>query len=235
MKNRHIVITGPPKSGTTYLGSILYDFSNTVVLNEPPLSDAMHKESGVGVRELFDYYRAEITAHREVHSTLKANGRLITNSRTENPLIVNVRGVHKFDNEDFILGIKNPQFFMGHIPGIIKHMPYARLAVIVRNPLDTVGSMRRFAGGGMAKEWRTFTDLVLDNIDSIILIRYQDAVLKPKETVSRIFGDWGPGRPLFDLEPSEIQYSRDCMKDGDAEDVEKYCKENAIKLGVWYE
>jgi len=232
---RNIVITGLPKSGTTYLAAILHYFSNTIILPEPPLLDMSHHPPGLGVKWLFDHYRAEILTKKPVHSYKKSDGRYITCTRTENKLRLSPWEVHQYDNNDFILGIKSPRPFLYQLPDIIKEMPSARVAVIVRNPFCTAGSLRRFDGGEMIKEWKDMTDIILNNMDDIILVRYQDAVLDPKGTVSKIFGDWDPGNPLFNLEPSEIRYSRDCMKHGDEEKIIELCKDNAIKLGVWDE
>jgi len=255
--NKRIVITGCPKSGTSYLCALLHNFSNSVMLTEPPLLDAMHKDPGAGIKELFDMYHNRVLKKQVVPNSIKEDGTLVGDPRTENKLRTKVKDIHKFDNEDFVFGIKNPQFFMLNLPFIHKHMPEAKVVVIVRNPYDTVGSLRRFGGPGgqgmgkvkdyyekhyglkiaelvgPVKWWAFWAEVTIRHLDEIILVRYQDAVLKPKETIDRVFGDWNPGKPTRSIMPSEIRYSRDCMKPGDKEEVEKYCKENAKLLGIW--
>lgn len=251
---KQLVLTGIPKSGTTYLCSILHNFSNVVMLSEPPMLDLCHKPVNEGVQEFFDYWHDKVLNKEEVPNKFAADGTLVKDYRTER--WKKPSGVHEFDNKDFIFGIKNPRVFINRLPGIIEDMPEARKAVIIRNPYDTIGSFRRFQGGmnigagqkkleeyyktdfdeihsTPAKLWKFWTDIVIGQLKNIIFIRYQDAVLKPKETIARIFGGWSPGKPLKPITPSEIRYSRECMFPGDAEEVERYCKENAKILGVW--
>lgn len=257
---RFLVITGPPKNGTTYLCSILHNFSNAVMLTEPPLLDAVNQDPKIAVKNLFKYYHEQVLNRKEVPNSIKADGQLYTDPRTETHLRVKVRDVHSFDNKDFILGIKNPQFFLNSLPFIIDSMPDARIAVIVRNPFDAIGSMRRFgtgsAGQGIYKVkdyylknygvdirefehisllWKWWTDIIINHLDSVVLIRYQDAVLDPQRTIERVFGDWYPGKPTTEITPSEVRYSRDCMIEGDEQQVINHCKENAIRLGIWEE
>jgi len=251
---KQIVLTGIPKSGTTYLCSILHNFSNVVMLSEPPMLDVMHKPMNQGVKELFDYWYEKVLNKEQVPNKFAADGSLVTDYRTEK--WVKPSGIHEFDNENFIFGMKNPRMFLNRLPGIVESMPEARIVVIVRHPYDTVGSFRRFQGGmsigaglhklqdyykinleeiqkSVALIWKFWTDIIIKHLDDIILVRYSDAVLKPKETIDRIFGGWDPGNPTREITPSEIRYSRECMLEGDKELVEKHCKKNAKILGLW--
>lgn len=257
---KQIVITGIPRSGTSYMASLLFSFSNTVILSEPPMLDIMHKELNEGARDLFDCYYERVVNKEEVPNLFRADGTLVEDTRQEK--LAKPRGIHEFDNEDFIFGIKNTRTFLARLPGIIEGMPDARIVVLARNPFDTIGSIRRFAGAGFGpgihklrpyyKEllcvdilemqesedftiwmWKFWTDLIMKFMDKIIFVRYQDLILKPKETLDRIFGNWNPGEATKNILPSEIRYSRDYLLEGDRELIEKYCKENAKALGLW--
>ena len=254
------MITGIPRSGTSYITSLLHNFSNSVMLSEPPMLDIMHKPLDRAAKELFDYYYERVLNHKSVTNKFLSDGTLSTDTRTEKPL--KNSGVHEFDNNNFVFGIKNTRTFLARLPGIIEGMPDAKIVVLARNPFDTIGSMRRFAGMGFGPGihklapfyknllgvdliemqedpgfvvwmWRFWTDVIIRYLDDIIFIRYQDLVLTPAETLDRIIGDWNMGKSLKPTKPSEIRYSRECMRSGDKELVEKHCKENAEILGVW--
>lgn len=253
---KQIVIIGIPRSGTSYMASLFFGFSNTVILSEPPMLDVMHKELNEGVKDLFNYYYEKVLNHETVPNLFREDWTLIEDTRQET--VKKPRGIHVFDNENFIFGIKNTRTFLARLPGIIEGMPEARIVVLARNPLDTIGSIRRFTGGGFgvgahklrkfyndllgfdvvqehhqAEWWKFWTDLIIKFLDKIIFVRYQDFVLRPKETLNKILGNWNPGNPTKEIISSEIRYSRDYMLEGDKELVEKYCKENAEILGLW--
>jgi len=231
------------------------------MLSEPPLLDLTHKPPEVGVKELFDYYYKLVVEKKRLPNKFMADGKTLTSDyRTMKWIIPD--GINEYDNKDFIFGMKNPRSFLDRLPFILDSMPYARVVVIVKNPFDTIGSFRRFcggmsfsAGGHKLKEfykekhnldmdsvissenpsvliWKYWTDLIIKFLDRIIFVRYQDAVLKPREVLYRIFGEWDPGNELSEIKPSEIRYSRECMRESDEEYIVKYCLDNAKILGV---
>lgn len=135
-----ILITGFPRSGTSYLCNLLHRFDNCVILNEPDgISRPLRKEQiPYGVGTFFRDQRREILEGRSIRNKLKdgkvTDETMEANEQTEYSPTVRSR--------DFVLGVKSPLGFLSRLPAVRRAMPAAKLVVCIRNPFDVIASWK---------------------------------------------------------------------------------------------
>lgn len=147
-KSNNIILTGPPRSGTTLLCYLLNQVPNSVALHEPmnPLLYSGFSGSALNfeIKKFFDYQRQEITLYQKATSKSK-NG-----SVPDNPMagdlnpdtgrrvrVVNGNEIviNKPLSNNFLLSIKHPSFFSTILKYLVKDFP---CFVIIRNPLSVL-------------------------------------------------------------------------------------------------
>jgi len=260
--NPYILITGIGRSGTSFLCGICNEFSNAVIMNEPPLLYIPSEPERI--KELFDHWYKQVLNREKTHMVVRKSGGQIedtlkeTNNKTS-------RGIYKIDNDDFIFGIKSPIPSLNRIPIYRKVFPECRYICCVRNPFDTIGSMYNVAGNGPELEpinywyyketdrwkdieairnaeskeqksaliWKFHSDTILENLDIFILARYHENVTQPQTIVNKIYKGLNPGKQLREFKPNEPRRSSQYLNDETKYWIEKICKENAEKLNVW--
>ncbi|MCP8464773.1 sulfotransferase [Pseudomonas sp. ZM23] len=135
----NLIITGPPRSGTSFLCRVLSERLQTVIINEPAeifqaLSDAY---SPWGLPHLYANLRREVTAGRPVMNK-HVDGRLVSDTAREPniaaPYIAPIRG------PGFTLGTKNTLAYLSRLPSLLRVMPDARVVALVRHPYDSLAS-----------------------------------------------------------------------------------------------
>ncbi|HET6252020.1 MAG TPA: sulfotransferase, partial [Tepidisphaeraceae bacterium] len=135
-----IIITGIPRSGTSYLCNLLNRFDNAVVLNEPDgIARSLRKEPiPYGVATFYRDIRRDVLEGRPIQNKLR-DGKVTDETVGANEQSAYVPTVV---NDDFVLGVKNPLGFLSRLRGLRRAMPHARVAVCVRNPFDTIASWK---------------------------------------------------------------------------------------------
>ena len=135
-----LIITGIPRSGTSFLCNLLHRYENCVVLNEPShLARPLRREAiPHGVGTFFRDVRRDILEGRPVRNKLR-DGKV-----TEETLEANDEAEYlpTVAGEDFVLGVKNPLGFLSRLGGLRRAMPGARIVACVRNPYDTIASWK---------------------------------------------------------------------------------------------
>ena len=135
------VITGIPRSGTSYLCRLLHALPGHVVINEPSEIFAPLKKTAPGHR-LACYYRdlrRRILDGEPVENKTDESGIIADTAkgdvRTKTPIAV--------QSDDFMLWTKNTLAYLNRLPQLLDTMPEATFVACVRHPVDTIASWAR--------------------------------------------------------------------------------------------
>jgi Sulfotransferase family len=264
-----LILTGIPRSGTSYLCNLLHRYDNCVILNEPAeVAPALDGSILPWLPALF--YRQ---IRRDVLMGVPIRNKLIDGKVTQDTA---VGGEQKFyvpavSSGDFVLGMKTTIPFLSRLPHLRRVMPSARLVACVRNPFDTIASwkttfphlrdadvegvrignprdlvlsaaqrtelerisavpepaMRRAAW------WRYLAELVLESIEQVALVRYEQLVAQPRQTLETILAGGNAGRPVEPIAPSEPASKLEALDAADVQAIRSLCSDAAIRLGVY--
>jgi len=135
------VITGIPRSGTSYLCSLLNNLPEHVVINEPADIFAPLAQQAPGQR-IACYYRdlRRRILDSEPIENKTDGGQIISDTakldvRTSAPILV--------QTDDFTLWTKNTLAYLNRLPQLLDAMPEATFVACVRHPVDTIDSWAR--------------------------------------------------------------------------------------------
>ena len=135
-----LIITGMPRSGTSYLCKLAHSAENCVVINEPgeifaPLSQ---QAAPWGVATFYRELRRDILVGKPVSNKLD-RGEFI-----EDTALVDVLESYTppVSRDDFLLGTKNTLAYLARLPQLRRVMPQASIVACVRHPLDTIASWK---------------------------------------------------------------------------------------------
>ena len=135
-----IIITGIPRSGTSYLCGLLDKADNNVVINEPNgMSRYLGKQGTPDV--LAKYYkkiRKAILSGEEIENKL-SNGKIIEDTALYQKLELYYP---QFVDETFSLCTKNTLGYLARLDKIKRVMPDSLIFACIRNPLDTIASWK---------------------------------------------------------------------------------------------
>jgi len=138
---RDLIVTGIPRSGTSYLCKALDGFTNTAVINEPEmLFDGLRWASEPwAVPLLHADLRTRIDAGEAVPNKVDARGELVDDTAVQD-----ARAPYRPQLRDgqWVLATKNTLAYMSRLEGILRLMPQARVVACVRHPLDTLASWK---------------------------------------------------------------------------------------------
>lgn len=140
-----IILTGPPRSGTTLACSLLNQIPNTAALHEP-MNLSMFPSVPQAFSEVKDFFSAMRSSILESGTALsKVKGSSIPanpfeNARGGDRESIVRKGTLKFDKpftDDFPLIIKQNGHFTFLLPELAKHYP---VFVLLRHPVATIAS-----------------------------------------------------------------------------------------------
>lgn len=136
--DRNFLITGIPRSGTSYLTSLLDSQNNWLVINEPEeiFNQLQSRTDSSGIELYYAGCRERILSGQKVSNKIK-NGRII-----EDTAVIDQREFYhpQITRSDFWLGSKNTLAYLASMEYLIKlNWP---IVAMVRNPLDTLSSWR---------------------------------------------------------------------------------------------
>lgn len=150
----NVVITGIPRSGTSYCCTLLHNLQNCVAINEPDEEIFPHLKQTFPPFGLAEYYanlRADILAGRPVVNKIH-EGKLIEDTADINQDELYMPAV---STPNFLLATKNTLMYLARLPQIAHVMPEAGIVACVRNPFDTIaswkGSFGHLAGATVEK------------------------------------------------------------------------------------
>jgi LPS sulfotransferase NodH len=135
-----LIITGIPRSGTSYLCNLLHRVENCIVINEPPeiFEPLINQSVPWGIATFYKDIRRDILDGKPIKNKLQ-NGRLIEDTMLKDKI---TSYMPKVTASEFILGTKNTLSYLSRIDAIQRAMPYARIVACVRNPIDTIASWK---------------------------------------------------------------------------------------------
>lgn len=135
-----VLITGIPRSGTSYLCRLLHSLQDCVVINEPvPVHAPLIK----------DYYPWDVAIYyrnmrRDILEGLPIENKVQAGQVIEDTRIIDQRSHYhpQVTCPDFLLATKNTLAYLARIPHLRRVMPTALQVACVRHPLDTVASWK---------------------------------------------------------------------------------------------
>jgi hypothetical protein len=138
---RDLVISGIPRSGTSYLCKLLDAFDNVAVINEPRIvfDWLRYSPDPWTVPILHADLRRCIDTGEAVENKMDARGGLTEDTAVEEsaqPWRPRLR------NANWVLATKNTLAYMARLEGILRLMPEARVVLCVRHPLDALASWK---------------------------------------------------------------------------------------------
>lgn len=168
-----VIITGIPRSGTSYLCRLLHTVQDCVVLNEPTQIFAPLIEDPYPWRIALFYQelRRTILEGQPIENKLH-QGQLVEDTAT-----VDDRASYypKVSRPDFLLGTKNTLAYLARLPQLKRIMPQATIIACIRHPLDTIASWKSsFPHLAQA----TVTDFPVGQVNDPFLSPWQQARLQ---------------------------------------------------------
>ena len=136
-----IILTGIPRSGTSYLCASLHKVRNCVVINEPyNMSIDLNKTKRPDAILNFHYsVRADILQKKSIKNKL-FNGKMIEDT----VLLQQYESYHpRIKSQDFLLGSKNTLGYLARLQEIKSLFPKTPILACIRNPIDTIASWKR--------------------------------------------------------------------------------------------
>lgn len=135
-----LIITGIPRSGTSYLCSLLHQVDNCVIINEPAeiFDPLIHQRIPWGVATYYRNVRKDILDGHPVKNKVSGN-RVIEDTAVEDKRSDYCPNV---STPDFILGTKNTLAYLARLEVLQRSMPHAHIVACVRNPFDTIASWK---------------------------------------------------------------------------------------------
>ena len=137
---QNVIITGIPRSGTSYLCSLLSKIENTVVINEPKevLRPLKKRYIPWGVAGYYANIRRDIIMGEAIINKQK-DGKI-----TEDTMINNERELYypTISSNDFTLITKNTMGYLTAMSRLLMVMPCANYIGVFRCPVDTIASWK---------------------------------------------------------------------------------------------
>ena len=136
-----LIVTGLPRSGTSYLCKVLDGFANVAVINEPnELFEGLRWAAEPWVVPLLHAdLRARIDAGEAIPNKLDASGELADDTAVDHA-VAPYRP--RLRDDQWMLATKNTLAYMARLEGILRLMPHVRIVACVRHPLDTLASWK---------------------------------------------------------------------------------------------
>lgn len=219
MTKHNLLITGIPRSGTSYLCTLLNRVKNTVVINEPAeVLKILRNDSPVGLAQYYAFIRQQINNKSAIANKI-ANGKFI-----EDTNVTDIRTYYSpnVDNPDFVLGTKNTLVYLTTIEKTAQILPDATLVTCIRHPYDTIVSWSNVSFPHIrnaeprfllhyasdrekraindildnpdkteryAKWWEHMSRIIINNADELLIIRYEDMVSDPQGSLNQIYSN----------------------------------------------
>ena len=134
------IITGIPRSGTSYLCRLLHTLFNCVVINEPapifpPLTNDLIPWQ---IATFYQDLRRDILDGQPVENKVQ-DGQVI-----EDTAVIDVRAPYQpaVSRPDFLLCTKNTLTYMARLPQLKQVLPDAPIIACVRHPIDSIASWK---------------------------------------------------------------------------------------------
>jgi hypothetical protein len=212
-----LVITGIPRSGTSYVCALLNTVENTVLVNEPVEALQLLRNDASG--RLADYY-----AHTRdnILRNIPIQNKIVDGKFTEDTNENDVRNYYVPEVKDasFVFGSKNTFVYLVCLEKIRQQLPEAVILACVRHPYDVIASWKSvrfphlknanpmffvdYAGGQERREiermagireieiryallWDYLAQCIIKSIDNLILLKYEEFVVDPAKHLAAVY------------------------------------------------
>ncbi|HET9579251.1 MAG TPA: sulfotransferase [Usitatibacter sp.] len=135
-----LIVTGIPRSGTSYLCKLLHELGDCVIVNEPPeiFAPLQAHEIPHGVALYYRDLRRDVLDGKPIRNKLH-NGEFIEDTARIDT-VEEYRAV--VTRPDFLVGTKNTLAYLARLPQVHRALPDAGIVACVRHPLDTIASWK---------------------------------------------------------------------------------------------
>lgn len=134
------IITGMPRSGTSYLCRLLHTIPDCVVINEPAqiFPPLINDLTPWQIATFYQELRRNILDGQPVENKMQ-NGQII-----EDTAIIDKRIAYQpqVSRPDFLLATKNTLSYMARLQQLKQVLPDASIIACIRHPLDTIASWK---------------------------------------------------------------------------------------------
>lgn len=136
-----LIVTGIPRSGTSYVCKGLDRYDNVAVINEPSslFEGLRYGPEPWAVPLLHADLRRQIDGGEAVPNKMDARGELTEDTAVHESLTAYRPQLR---DRQWVLATKNTLAYMARLEGILRVMPQARVVACVRHPLDTLASWK---------------------------------------------------------------------------------------------
>jgi len=134
------IITGIPRSGTSYLCRLLHTIPDCVVINEPaPIFTPLTND--LIPWQIATFYQ---DLRRDILDGLPVENKVQHGQVIEDTAIIDVRAPYQpvVSRPDFLLCTKNTLTYMARLPQLKQVLPHAPIIACVRHPIDTIASWK---------------------------------------------------------------------------------------------
>jgi len=135
-----VLITGLPRSGTSYLCTAVHNVRQCVAINEPEeiFAHLADERPPWGLARYYAGLRADIRAGRPILNKMH-NGRFIEDTAQG---ISEERYVPAVAGPGFLLATKNTLAYLARLPLLRRALPAATCVACIRHPVDTIASWK---------------------------------------------------------------------------------------------
>ncbi len=135
-----MIVTGIPRSGTSYFTSTLHRIDNCVAINEPEEIFRHLDDTGPpwGMAACYRCLRDAICNGRPVRNKI-ADGKVIEDTAV---IDMETSYVPTISTSDFLLATKNTLGYLARLPFLAQALPEAVFAACVRHPFTTIASWK---------------------------------------------------------------------------------------------
>ena len=215
--SNNLVITGIPRSGTSYVCALLNSIDNTVLVNEP--AEALQFLRNGSSHTLTEYYartRDSILKGMPIQNKI-VDGKFIEDTNENDARNYYVPEVQ---NASFVFGSKNTFVYLVCLERIRQQLPYTRILACARHPYDVIASWKRvefphlknanpmffvdyvsgeeknkLVGIGSIREievryallWDYLAQCIIRSIDDLVLLKYEEFVVDPARHIVAVY------------------------------------------------
>jgi hypothetical protein len=213
----NLLITGIPRSGTSYVCALLNNIENTVIVNEPEeIFQILRNGSSLDLKTYYDHTRHCINNRVPILNKIR-NGKYIEDTNKGD-----VRSYYlpEVSEASFVLGTKNTLIYLASLGKLWEQLPGARIVACIRHPYDSISSWKKvvfphirnaspvFLGDysdspgseeivricqvpeletRYALLWNFLALRIIEYLDDLILFRYEDFVVAPMRYLTDLY------------------------------------------------
>ena len=219
-----LVITGIPRSGTSYVCALLNGVENTVLVNEPVEAlQLLRNDSSSSLTEYYTQTRDSILKGVPIQNKI-VDGKFIEDTNDSD---VRCDYIPEVKDAAFVFGSKNTFVYLVSLEKIRKQLPDAVILACVRHPYDVIASWKRVSFphlknanpmffidyasdqeseklvniGGIreieiryALLWDYLAQSMIRRINDLVLLKYEEFVVDPARHLAAVYNAFGLNR-----------------------------------------